>query len=153
MLYNIRVFQPDRKMKGHYNDSVRKERYALFDSDVLKSIRVLCFASSAWIVFIKPFQLECGNSGSWPLITHPAARSVAQSEEWLVMSQSGGELSDGRNVLVFSQLFLSVSCLLMVSLRQREKLRGYRCNRCRDMATLRFFEIAAAVLDFKNFIF
>jgi len=67
-----------------------------------KSICVLCFASHACILFIQPFQLECGNSGSWALITHLAA----QSEEWLVMSQEVGKLSDGeKHDDVYSCLF------------------------------------------------
>jgi len=30
-----------------------------------------------YILFIQPFQLECGNSGLWALISHPAAQSVS----------------------------------------------------------------------------
>ena len=107
---------PNRKIKGHYSDSVSREPYALFESGIMvlrswgspsmtgrKSICVLCFASHSCIIFIQPFQLECGNSGSWALITHPAA----QSEEWLVMSQEVGKLSDGeKHDGVYSCLFL-----------------------------------------------
>jgi len=39
-----------------------------------QSICMLDWISSA---SLQPFQLECGNSGSWALITHPAAWSVS----------------------------------------------------------------------------
>ena len=42
-----------------------------------KSICVFCFASYTCILFIQPFQLEWGNSGSGALITHHAAQSVS----------------------------------------------------------------------------
>ena len=38
---------------------------------VRNSICVLSFASLEWILFIQPFQLECRNSESLVLITHP----------------------------------------------------------------------------------
>ena len=53
---------------------------------------VCCVVWSPWILFIPSFQLECGNSVSWPLITHPASQKRV-SLEWLIMSQRGGELS------------------------------------------------------------
>ena len=76
-----------------------------------KSICVLCFVSSAWILFIQPFQLECENSQSWALITHPAAQSVSPgAQEWLVMSQIGGELSNWqKHDGVYSCLFALVN--------------------------------------------
>ena len=118
LLYNIHIFQPDRKIEGHYSDSVSRELHSLFErgkngaavirvtfNDWRNSIRVLCFASSAWILFIQPFQLECGNSGYCTLITHPA-ECVAWSEKWMVMSQRGGELSDrDTRDIVYSCLF------------------------------------------------
>ena len=76
-----------------------------------KSICVLCFASYTCILFIQPFQLEWGNSGSGALITHHAAqlKSVFQSEEWLVMSQEEESSKMGRNMMVFIPV-----CLLLV---------------------------------------
>jgi len=68
-----------------------------------KSICVLCFASSAWIVVIQPFQLECGNSGSWALIIHSAAQSVSpgvRSSGWSWARQED-DSAMGRNVMLF----------------------------------------------------
>ena len=58
--------------------------------------KLLCFASSAWIFFIQLLQLECVNSGSRVLITHPTVQ---------IMSPGGvvglePELIHGRNVMV-----------------------------------------------------
>ena len=62
-----------------------------------KSICVLCFASYTCILFIQPFQLEWGNSGSGALITHHAAQSVSSK----CAVSSDGEKHDG----VYSCLF------------------------------------------------
>ena len=58
-----------------------------------KSIGGLCFASSAFILFIQPFHLHCGNSRSG--VYRPEGGVV------VVGSQTGIELSKWKNVILF----------------------------------------------------
>ena len=101
---NITIATMSEESCMHSLRMVKMVLIPLWSSSMIgrKSICVLCFASSAWIIFIQSFQLNVGTQDH----QSRCPKCVAWSEEWLVMSQRGGELSDGdKRGGVYSCLF------------------------------------------------